>query len=81
MEFFDSAYNYVISAVIGILLALCAMLMALRVPKGRKYIPYGKARTILILLFVTIAVDLILSLVVNRLHVSAHADSLVDVAC
>lgn len=81
MEFFDSAYNYVISAVIGILLALCSMLMALRVPKGRKYIPYGKARVILILLFATIAVDLILSLVVNRLHVSVHADTLVDVAC
>lgn len=81
MEFFDSAYNYVISAVIGMLVALCAMLTAQKMPQGRKYASYGNARKQLFLLFATIAVDLILSLVAYRLQVSAHADTLVDILC
>lgn len=81
MEFFESAYNYVISAVIGILLALCAMLSALRVPKSRKYASYGKARFLLLLFFITIIVDLVLSLLVRRLDISAYADTIVDVFC
>lgn len=81
MEIFVSAYNYVISAVIGMLVALCAMLVALSVPEGRKYAAYGKARKILILLFATIAVDLALSLLAYRTMLSIHADTIIDILC
>lgn len=81
MDFFDSAYNYVISAVVGMLVTLCATLNAQRVPQGRKYASYNKSRTLLIYLFSIIAVDLALSLAVYRLGTLPHADTLVDVLC
>lgn len=81
MEFFDSAYNYVISAVVGMLVALCATLKAQRVPQGRKYASYNKSRTLLIHLFCIIAVDLVLSLAVYRLETLPHADTIVDILC
>lgn len=81
MDFFDSAYNYVISAVVGMLVTLCATLKALRVPQGRKYASYNKARTLLVYLFGIIAVDLVLSLTVYRHEALPHADTIVDILC
>lgn len=81
MDFFDSAYNYVISAVVGMLVTLCATLKAQRVPQGSKYASYNKSRALLIYLFSIIAVDLVLSLAVYRLEALPHADTIVDILC
>ncbi len=81
MDFFDSAYDYVISTVVGILLTLCAGLLSLRIPRSSQFSSYRKARGLLTVLLAVILADLTLSLMAFRLHAPGNVDTLIDIVC
>ena len=79
MNFLDLTYDYLIFAVIGILISLCAVLMVLRVSNDKEYEPYRKARKSLAMVFAVIAVDLSLSLAAYKMQLHGHVDTIIDV--
>ncbi len=81
MNFLDLVYDYLIFAVIGILISLCAVLMVLRISKEKEYEPYRKARKSLAIVFAIIAVDLSLSLTAYKLGIQGHSDTIIDILC
>ena len=81
MDCFQLAYEYVISTVVGILIALCVGLMTLRVSSDTEFASYRKARRLLAALFAVIIADLVLSLAAYKAQTPGNLDTLIAIFC